>query len=63
MSGWIYDSESGDYVSFEEYRRRMEEKEKRKRIEELADALQEVLTTRIRLVIDTRTGEVKVERR
>ncbi|MEM4013049.1 hypothetical protein [Metallosphaera sp.] len=63
MSGWIYDPETGDYVSFEEYIKRMVEKERRKRVEELVDALMEVLTTRVRLVIDVRTGEVKAERR
>lgn len=63
MSGWIYDSESGNYVSFEEYQRRMEERERRRRVEELVDALIEVLERRLRLVMDTRTGEVRVERR
>ncbi|MEM3964869.1 MAG: hypothetical protein QW584_04005 [Thermofilaceae archaeon] len=63
MRGWIYDSETGDYISFEEYIKRMSEKERRKRIEELVEALQEVLERRIRLVVDTRTGEVKVEKK
>ena len=63
MSGWIYDSESGDYITFEEYRKKLSEREKAKMIEELAEALVKVLMERITLTIDLRTGEISAKKK
>ncbi|MEM0506655.1 MAG: hypothetical protein QXW58_05320 [Thermosphaera sp.] len=63
MSGWIYDPELEDYVSFEEYQKKLSEREKAKMVEELAEALVKVLLEKITLTINMETGEVNVKKK
>lgn len=62
MSGWVYDSETGDYLTVEEYQKKLVEKERMKKVEDLADALVEALTKKLKLIIDLKSGEVKAEK-
>ncbi|MEM3662377.1 MAG: hypothetical protein QXI68_02210 [Sulfolobales archaeon] len=62
-SGWIYDSEIGDYVSFEEYQRKLSEREKAKMIEELAEALVKVLMEKVTLTVNIQTGEISAKKK
>ncbi|MEM1726582.1 MAG: hypothetical protein QXH85_05640 [Candidatus Bathyarchaeia archaeon] len=62
MSGWVYDSEVGDYVTVEEYQKKLIGKEKMKKVEDLADALADALTKKLKLTIDLKSGEIKTEK-
>lgn len=58
MTGWIYDTELNDYLTFDEYRRKLLDKEKEKLVNALAEALVKVFTEKITLTVDSRTGEL-----
>jgi len=58
MSGWIFDPELNNYITFEEYQEKLKEKEK-KTVEALAEALAKVLSEKIKLTVDLKTGEIK----
>ncbi|MEM1767452.1 MAG: hypothetical protein QXD86_05870 [Candidatus Bathyarchaeia archaeon] len=62
MSGWVYDSEVGDYVTVEEYQKKLIGKEKMKKVEDLADALADALTKKLKLTINLKSGEIKTEK-
>lgn len=63
VSGWVYDSEIGDYITLEEYLKKQLDKEKRKKLEEFVELMREALTKKIRLKIDIKTGEMIIEER
>ncbi|MEM2506948.1 MAG: hypothetical protein QXF61_07905 [Nitrososphaeria archaeon] len=61
MSGWIFDPELNNYITFEEHQKKLKEKGK-ETVGELAEALVKVLSEKIKLTVDLRTGEIKIER-
>lgn len=62
-AGWIYDSEIGDYITFEEYQKKLVEREKAKMIEELAEALVKVLMEKVTLTVNIQTGEISAKKK
>jgi len=61
-SGWVLDPELGYLISFEEYKKRQEEKEKQKQLDLLVEAVVKALTEKLKLKADSATGEIKVEK-
>ena len=62
-SGWVLDPELGYLISFEEYKKRQEEKEKQKQLDLLVEAVVKAFTEKLKLKVDSRTGEVIVEKK
>lgn len=63
MNAYIYDYETNTLIPFEEYQEKQKRKEEEKKIEELAKALEKVLSEKLVLSVDLISGEIKVRKK